>query len=157
MSESHTSQFDRWPAEVYAATHARQLVYRNATFSLADTLNDSIEAGLLYSQLALRGGTETEHGLFIQDGVKALQNHLVNHPFRRDEACIAAGKVACAAAWIQRRPAGVTIEHLRFRSDRIAELRDLEIETPWQPLNRLKGGNPQAFHYWYQAQNILNS
>ena len=34
-------------AEVYALTHARQLVYRKAAFSLADTLNDSMQAGLL--------------------------------------------------------------------------------------------------------------
>jgi hypothetical protein len=38
---------------------------------------------------------------------------------------------------------------------RIAELRDLQIQAPWSPLNRLKGGNAQAFHYWYQAQHIL--
>lgn len=142
-------------AEVYAATHVRQLVYRRAKFSIADTLNDSIEAGFLYSQIELRGGEKSELGLFLQDGVNALQNHLVNQPFRRDEARIAVGKVACAAAWIQRRPAGTTIEQLRFQPDRIAELRDLQIQTPWVPLNRLKGANPQAFHYWYQAQRIL--
>jgi hypothetical protein len=77
-------------ADVYAATHARQLVYRNATFSLADTLNDSIEAGFLYSQLELKGGAKTEQGLFLQEGVSALQNHLVNQPFHRDDARIAA-------------------------------------------------------------------
>jgi hypothetical protein len=90
-----------------------------------------------------------------QDGVSALQNHLVNQPFRRDEARIAAAKVACIAAWIQRRPAGVTIEQLRFQSDRAMELRDLQIRAPWSALTRLKGGNAQAFHYWYQAQRIL--
>ena len=142
-------------AEAYAASHARQLVYRQAKFSLADTLNDSIEAGFLYCQLELRGGTKTEQGLFLQDGVTALQNHLVNEPFHRDEARIAASKVACVAAWIQCQPAGVTIEQLRFQSDRVAELRDLQIQAPWTPLTRLKGGNAQAFHYWYQAQRIL--
>lgn len=142
-------------AESYAATHARQLSYRQADFSLADTLNDSIEAGFHYSQLELKGSATTEQGLFLHDGVTALQNHLVNHPFRRDEARIAAGKVACAAAWIQRRPAGVTIEQLRFNADRIAELRTLEIQAPWVPLTRLRGGNAQAFHYWYQAQRLL--
>ena len=100
---------------------------------------------------------KTEQGLFLQEGVSALQNHLVNQPFHRDEARIAAGKVACVAAWIQRRPAGVTIEQLRFQPDRIAELRDLQIQTPWTPLTRLKGGNAQAFYYWYQAQKILSS
>jgi hypothetical protein len=143
-------------ADVYVATHARQLVYRNATFSLADTLNDSIKAAFLYSQLDLKGGVKTEQGLFLHEGVSALQNHLVNQVFRRDEARIAAGKVACVAAWMQRRPAGVSMEQLRFQPDRIAELRDLKFQAPWTPLTRLKGGNPQAFHYWYQAQRILN-
>ena len=142
-------------AEAYAASHARQLVYRQAEFSLADTLNDSIEAGFLYCQLELRGGAKTEQGLFLQDGVNALQNHLVNQPFRRDEARIATGKAACLAAWIQRRPAGVTIEQLRFQPDRVTELRDLQIEAPWKPLTRLKGGNAPAFYFWYQAQHIL--
>ena len=105
----------------------------------------------------MRGGAKTEHGLFLQDGVNGLRNHLVNHPFHRDEARIAAGKVACAAAWIQRRLAGVTIEQLRFQADRIAELRDLQIQAPWSPLNRLKGGNAQAFHYWYRAQKFLST
>ena len=72
-----------------------------------------------------------------------------------DEARIATGKAACLAAWIQRRPAGVTIEQLRFQPDRVAELRDLQIEAPWTPLTRLKGGNAPAFHFWYQAQRIL--
>ena len=143
-------------ADVYAAIHARQLVYRKATFTIAETLNDSIEAGFRYSQLDLKGGLETEDGLFLQEGVSALRNHLVNQPFRRDEARIAAGKVACIAAWIQRRPAGVTIEQLRFQSDRVAELRDLQFQAPWTPLTRLKGGNAEAFHYWYQAQKILS-
>ena len=144
-------------AEAYAATHAKQLLYRQAGFSIADTLNDSIEAGFHYSQLELKGSTKTEQGLFLHDGVTALQNHLVNHPFRRDEARIAAGKVACAAAWIQRRPTDVTIEQLRFNIDRVAELRALEIQAPWTPLSRLKGGNAQAFHYWYQAQRLLTN
>ena len=41
----------RVAAEVYAAVHARQLVYRKAAFSLADTLNDSMHAGFLLSHV----------------------------------------------------------------------------------------------------------
>jgi hypothetical protein len=147
----------RVAAAVYAATLARQLVYRRATFTIAETLNDSIEAAFLYSQIDLRGGKATEHGLLIQDGITGLQNHIVNQPFRRDEARIAAAKAACIAAWIQRQPAGVTIDSLRFRADQVPNLRDLQIQPPWSPLTRLKGANPQAFHYWYQAQRILST
>jgi hypothetical protein len=144
-------------AEVYAAVHARQLVYRQANYTLADTLNDSIESGFLYSQLDLKGGVRTEPGLFLQEGVNGLQNHLVNLPFRRDEARIAAGKAACAAAWILRRPAGVTPADMRFQPANAVALREAEITAPWIPLNRLKGGNPEAFHYWHQAQHILTT
>lgn len=147
----------RVAAAVYAATHALQLIYRKAAFTLAETLNDSIEAAFLYSQIDLRGGKTTEHGLLLQEGIVGLQNHIVNQPFRRDEARLAAAKAACLAAWIQRQPPNVTIDTLRFRPDQVATLRDLQIQPPWSPLTRLKGANPQAFHYWYQAQRILTS
>ena len=102
----------RVAAEVYATLHARQLVYRQANYTLTDTLNDSIESGFLYSQLDLKGGLRTEPGLLLQDGITGLQNHLVNLPFRRDEARVASGKAACVAAWIMHRPAGVTLPEL---------------------------------------------
>jgi predicted nucleotidyltransferase component of viral defense system len=146
----------RVAADVYAVLHARQLVYRQATFTLAETLTDTMEAGFLYSQLDLRGGAKTEHGVFIHEGVTGLQNHLVNLPFRRDEARIAAGKAACVAAWIQRQP-GMGIAELRFQIERVAELRDAQIEAPWTPLNRLKGANLEAFHYWLLAQRIFGA
>ena len=142
-------------AAVYAATHARQLIYRQAKFTLAQTLNDTIDAAFLYSQIDLRGGKKTEHGLFLQDGIAGLQNHIVNQSFRRDDARTAAAKAACVAAWIQRQPAAVTIDTLRFRADQVATLRDLQIQPPWAPLTRLKGANPQAFHYWFQTQRLL--
>jgi hypothetical protein len=143
----------RITAAVYGAVHARQLIYRQATFTLAETLSDTIETGFLYSQINLRGGLTTEHGVFIQEGVVGLRNHIVNVPFRHDEARIAAGKAACVAAWILRQP-GLGIAELRFQIDRINELRDAQIAAPWAPLNRLKGGNPEAFHYWLLAQQI---
>ena len=80
----------------------------------------------------------------------------MNLPFRRDEARIAAGKAACVAAWIQRQP-GMTIAELRFQIERTAELRDAQTEAPWTPLNRLKGANPEAYHYWLLAQRILGT
>lgn len=146
----------RVAAEVYAAVHARQLAYRQARFTLAETLGDTIESGFLYSQIGLRGGMKTEHGLFLHEGVLGLQNHLVNLPFRRDEARVAAGKAACAAAWIQRQPE-MSIGDMRFKPERATDLRGQQINAPWIPLNRLKGANPEAFHYWLLAQRILGA
>jgi hypothetical protein len=142
-------------ASVYAATHAKQLIYRKAAFTLAETLNDSLEAGFCLSELQLKGGRQTQDGLFLLEGVENLRNHLLNLPFRIDDARIAAGKAACVAACIQRRPAGITIDSLRFRPELVPELKEAQIQSPWAPLIRLRGGNSQAFHYWHQAQRIL--
>jgi hypothetical protein len=144
-------------AEVYAVTHARQLVYRKGSFSLADTLNDSVQAGLVLSQFQLKGEAETEDGRFLYEGIFNLANHLVNSPYRHAEARVAASKAACTAAWILRRSAGISIEQLRYQAARAGELRGLQIPAPWASLTRLKGGNPEAFHYWYQAQRILRA
>lgn len=145
-------------AEVYEAIHSKQVGYRSATFTVEDTLNDTMIAGFQYSQLDLRGGTETPEGLMIKDGVGSLQNHLINFRFSRDEARVAAGKAACLAACIQHRKTGLEpIEKLRFDSGRARELKDKRILAPWAPLDRLKGGNPEAFHYWHQAQHILTT
>lgn len=143
-------------ADVYAAIHARQLVYRQANYTLEETLNDTIESGFLYSQLNLRGGVETPEGLAIAQGVRNLQSHLVNQPFHTDEARLAAAKAACVAAWIQKRPT-LSIQELRFDMARVAELRSQQIAAPWAPLNRLKGANPEAFHYWRLAQQIVQT
>jgi hypothetical protein len=142
-------------AEVYEALHAKQLKYRNASFTLEDTLNDTIETGFLYSQLDLKGGTRNEHGLFLEEGVRNLQNHLLNQPFRKDEARTAAGKAAALAAWIQKRPK-LRIHEMRFDSANIEALKDQTINAPWSSLSRLKGGNPEAFHYWHITQQIFN-
>jgi len=51
----------------------------------------------------------------------------------------------------------MSVEQLLHQAARAGELRGLQLEAPWASLTRLKGGNPEAFHYWYQAQTILNA
>jgi len=143
-------------ATAYDHMHMKQLGYRKKSYTLSDTLNDTINAAFTYSQSGLRGGATSAHTELLQTGVKSLQNHLLNLPFAQTEARIAAAKAACLAAWLQRRPSGITFSSLRFALETAAnELRDKRIMAPWGPLDRLKGGNPEAFHYWHQAQQIL--
>ncbi|MBI1783791.1 nucleotidyl transferase AbiEii/AbiGii toxin family protein [Candidatus Sumerlaeota bacterium] len=141
-------------AEVYSTMHTKQLRYRNVSYSLDDTLNDTIEAGRQLSQIDLRGAEETDEGRFLLLGVQGLQNHLLKDQFRIDEARIAAGKAAVAAGCIQSGLAGISIGELRYAVEMADNLRNLNIETPWEALTRLKKSNPEAFHYWYQAQRV---
>ena len=145
-------------ATAYDYMHKKQLGYRKKSYTLSDTLSDTMNAAFTYSQPGLRGGMSSPHADLMQAGVKRLQNHLLNLPFAQTEARIAAAKAACLAAWLQHRPPGMTFSSLRFSLDTAADvLRDKRILAPWGPLDRLKGGNPEAFHYWHQAQQILRS
>lgn len=145
-------------ATAYDYMHRKQIGYRQKTFTLTDTLNDTIEAAFAYSQCGLRGGENSDNVRMLQDGVKSLQNHLLGHPFAQTEARIAAAKAACLAVWLQWRPPDESFEKIRFDLDTASEtLREKRILAPWAPLDRLKGGNPEAFHYWYHAQRILSA
>lgn len=144
-------------AAAYNEVHPNQCRYRNRQFTLEETLTDTINACVELSQHDLRGAPRKDtRGPFFLDGIEKIQGHLLNYPFRHAQARVAAGKVACAAAWMMRRPNGVAIGALRSSPARIGALTDRVIQAPWAPLSRLKAGNPEAFLYWSQAQRLLN-
>lgn len=61
---------------------------RAAGFSVADSRTDTIESGYRCTQLELRGAKSDEDALLLR--VRAVQNHLVNYPFSREQARMAA-------------------------------------------------------------------
>jgi len=147
---------DLTPASAtYEQIHSKQCEYRQQNFTYAQTLDDSINAALQLTQTDMPHNLETAHGRLLFNGVLALQNHLVNLPFRRDEARIAAGKAALLAACIKHKPADLTLAALRYDPDHIHELRGKSIGPPWAHLTSIRNVNPQAFHYWWHAARIL--
>lgn len=144
-------------AAMYDTMHTNQCKYRQRQYTLDEALDDTIEACVQLSRHDLKGAPKGGgRGPFFVDGIARLQSHLVSNPFNRDHARTAAGKAACVAAWMKRRLAAVTIQSLRYDSNRIQELRTAVIGPPWQPLQRLRGGNPEAFFYWWRAQQLLS-
>lgn len=146
-------------AAAYEAVHALQCRYRKP-YSLDETLDDTITACLALSRgwNQLKEQPENDPiGEFLTSGVRNLQNHIVNAPFGRDQSQVAAGKAACVAAWVKRRPQGAPIESLRYNPGRISELRTATIQSPWTSLQRLRGPNPEAFFYWWRAQQLLSA
>lgn len=143
-------------AQVYAALHGNQCRYRQKEFTVEETLNDTIAACLGLTWCELRGpGKDDPIGMYLKDGVQRLQSHIVNGRFDRDPSHVAAGKAACAAALLLRRPQ-IELPTIRFAEASIEELAKAEITGKWAPLQRLRGGNLEAFFYWCQAQRILS-
>jgi hypothetical protein len=142
-------------AQVYAALHENQCRYRQAEFTVEQTLNDTINACLGLTWCELRGpGKNNAIGRYLKDGVHRLQSHILNGRFHTDSARVAAGKAACAAALILRRPE-VALESIRFVDASVEDLRKAEITGDWATLQRLRGGNSEAFFCWWHAQRIL--
>jgi len=141
-------------ATAYEAVHANQCRYRGS-HTHDQTLDDTINACVALSQRDLRGAPrDDQNAELLLDGVNRLATYLINRNFSLYEARIAAGKAACASAWIRQRPE-MAIESLRYDSTGVAELRNVDVSR-WPPLSRLKGGNPEAFFYWWQAEQLLN-
>ncbi len=142
-------------AQVYAALHVNQCRYRNAAYTVEQTLRDTIDSCLGLTWCELRGpGKDDPMGMYLKDGVQRLQSHIVNGRFDKDPSHVAAGKAACAAALILRRPQ-IALESIRFKNVSIEELGKAKITGDWATLERLRGGNPEAFFYWWQAQRLL--
>jgi hypothetical protein len=142
-------------AQVYAALHVNQCRYRSAAYTVEQTLRDTIDSCLGLTWCELRGpGKDDPIGMYLKDGVQRLQSHIVNGRFDKDPSHVAAGKAACAAALILRRPQ-IALESIRFKEESIEELSKAVITGDWAALQKLRGGNPEAFFYWWQAQRIL--
>jgi len=141
--------------EAYNFTFSRQNVYRDTNYTLEQTLMDSIQAGFELSRFDPGKNINTENGQLLKDGVASLSNFLLKHKFTLDEAKIAASKMACICAWILSSPHIVNIAQIRYQSKHINELRTLFLADTWKDLNSIKKINPEAFYYWFQAQQMI--
>lgn len=138
---------------VYQKVFEQENVYRGGGFTLAEALDDTIQASLSLSMHTLKGVKETPEALMLVDGARKLTSHLVDHRFNLDMAKIAAAKAALIAKLIGNVETGSSLAAYRSIPP-AAELRELEIDGDWNKLNRLKSTNPEAFWYWYQASRL---
>lgn len=89
----------------------------------------------------------------IRDGISRIGNHLVGGPYNLDHAKLSAAKAACLAAILKQNTITQSLADIRFDATRMAELKNATI-AKWPILNRLKQGNPEAFHYWLAADQV---
>jgi len=145
------------PAPVVAAyerTVAKQNSYRNTAHTVPDTLADSVNAAHILSRHGLRGVAPDPNALALLEGIQALDGHLLNQSFRIDQARVAAGKVAVLAAVLRHPNRTNSFHEHRFQPAAIATLASASIRPPWDSLQRLRGGNLEAYYHWWRAQQL---
>lgn len=138
---------------VYQGIFALENEYRGGSFTLQDTLVDTVDAALRLSVHCLKGVADHPDALHLADGVKRIISHLVNHRFNLDDAKACAAKTALLSRLIISEEKERPLTDMKKMPDR-ESIRALAIEGEWEMLNRLKATLPEAFHYWYQASII---
>jgi hypothetical protein len=139
---------------VYQRVFDLENVYRGGGFTVNDALEDTLNASLSLCLHRLRGIKDTPEALMLEDGVRKLMSHLVNHRFNLDMAKLAAAKAALITRLIANEESGISLEAFRAVPPP-EELRQLMIAGEWERLNRLMSINPDAFWYWHQASLLI--
>lgn len=138
---------------VYQRVFDLENVYRGGGLTAKDSLDDTLDAALMLSLHRLKGVKDLPEAVLLEDGVRKLTSHLVNHRFNLDTAKLAAAKAALVARLIADEGSGPSLEAFRTIPTP-EELRLLKIEGEWERLNRLMSVNPEAFWYWYQTSRL---
>jgi hypothetical protein len=140
--------------EAYAALFAAENGYRGGGFSMEQALDDTIGAARMICETQLKGAVVDPRRALILSGMGKMANHLIGPAFRLDDLKVAAARSAAVAALIKHPATRLTLDDLRYASERVGELAAGEI-TIAHPLSRLRQTNPEAYWVWHQMQRIL--
>ncbi len=122
--------------------------YRGKIYSRHETLQDTIQACYLLSQLGLRKGVKNAQTEILQNGIRQIGSHLINRRFTLGDAKIAASRTAYLAKILQA-DAPFEKETLRFDQTKLPQIRNVQLRDDLKILDRLKQILPEAFYYWH--------
>ncbi|MEA2067858.1 MAG: nucleotidyl transferase AbiEii/AbiGii toxin family protein, partial [Verrucomicrobiota bacterium] len=143
MEELHAAYEAIWPVENS---------YRENAFSREQVLDDTIEAARLIGMLDLKGCPNSPEIEILRTGIKQLDSHIVGTRFSLNEAKVCAAK----AAWLA---TALKISHIltaapRYSIEELQELAGTPLQNEFAPLNRLKGGAPEAYYFWLKISQL---
>lgn len=126
--------------------------YRDSAFTREQILGDTIEAARLISLLGLKGCPVSENVQTLETGIGQLDSHIIGKRFARDEAKICAAKAAWLATTLLQGPRQT---FPRYNIEELQVLAKTPLQGDLMPLNRLKGGNPEAYYFWQKSMNAV--
>lgn len=133
----------------YNAIFRAENGYRGGAFSTVQALNDTIETARLICHFNLKGSAQNDRQALLERGRQALTSHLIGGTFSESKAKKAASKAAFLAACLRDDRLQNIKENVPFDFAQTSRLR--EVVLPDAILQRLRGGNPEAFYYWALA------
>ena len=125
--------------------------YHSNIYIEEQVLQDTINICLDLCSIRLKGFKSSEDTNNIEDGIQRLGSHLIKEKFSIDfEAKIAGAKVFCLANSIKI-DKSISFDKIRYSSNKIEQIKNKILSSPYDKLNRLKPIIPEAFYYIWQG------
>ena len=126
---------------------------RKKTYSIKETLKDSIETSYLICQSGLKGSISNNEIEILRFGCKNLKNYLLDGTFSLEQAKIPASKIAFLASALLYE-SKVKLNDFKYNPAKIGIIKDLKLDGKYRLLTRLKSIEPEAFYYWHLVSQI---
>lgn len=143
--------------DAYARVFTAENGYRRNEFTAEKALGDTYQTALTLSSIDLTRNIDTDNANWLLVGVKNIAPLLVQSRFSLNEAKAAAGKAALLARIIHHNRQELKLRDLRFDPANTERLKTATISRPLEYLNKLKGANNEAFHYWHTIQTLFRA
>jgi len=144
MEALHAAYEAIWPVEN---------AYRKNAFTREQILDDTIEAARLICMLDLKGCPDSTETAILRTGIKQLDSHIIGTRFSSSEAKTCAAKAAWLATTLKH---GNSRTFARYTSEELQTLAATPLQNGFAPLNKLRGGTPEAYYYWLAAAHMRN-
>jgi hypothetical protein len=141
--------------EAYQRAFAAENRYRGGAFTMAQALDDTIQAAFLLNCIWRKGfvaGTESD---ILKLGVTQVDSHMIGRRYAWDDARIAAARAAHLAALIRNGKVPEDLSEIRYDESAIEMLKSAELDGEFRILNGLKRTNPEAFYHWVKVLQAI--
>ena len=140
-------------AQAYEAIFTAENRYRGGRFTGKQALEDTVETARRLCHCGLKGAVTHEHQPLLEQGRRALGSHLIGTTFTNSEAKVAAAKAAFLASALRDGNPQQLDGGFRYDPQTATRLAAVKLGDP--VLQRLRGGNPEAFHFWSLALALV--
>lgn len=140
----------------YQTVLAEQNRYREATYSMADTLNDSLTTAYWIAQTLRKGAETNKQTTFLQAGLKALDSHLLGTKLSPPDQIALSGKAAYLAAQIMAGPPWPDMAELRARMREVERIRALPpITGRFKILESARKISVEGYALWHEVHRLI--
>ena len=140
----------------YQTVLAEQNRYREGTYSMEDTLTDTLTTAYWIAQSGRRGAETNERTIFLQSGLKALKGHLMGIDLNPTACLVLSAKAALLAAQIMAGPPWPDMTELRARIRDVERTRGLSpITGRFKILESARKISVEGYALWHEVHRLM--